>query len=220
MRYGIITAMEDEMIELKKQITQMQIQSHANLEFLTGKMCNKDVVLVRSGIGKVQAAIVATLLFELFKIDLLINTGSAGGMNKSLHIGDVVVANQLSYNDADLRVFGYAFGQLPQKPLFYKTNPALLAHFLHFKQGLIVSGDSFISSLKQKKAIQKHFPQVLACDMESTSIAQVAFQYQKDFLIIRAISDNGDEKASVNFEEFVIEAGKKSAQILLNFLKA
>ena len=125
-----------------------------------------------------------------------------------------------------MTAFGYEYGQMAQMPLYYEANESLIEaameaasnNMLNTRVGLIVSGDTFVSSQKQISDIKSHFPDCLANEMEGAAIAHVAYQYSKPFVVIRAMSDVGDENASVNFDEFIIEAGEKSAKMVLALL--
>lgn len=227
MKIGIIGAMEQEVILLKEQLDNRKEWHEAGISFYSGMIGEHDVVVTQSGIGKVLAGLTASLLLSHYKVDCLINTGSAGGIGEGLSIGDLVISEKLAYFDADVTAFGYSYGQMPQMPLYYEANHDLVSaaqkaskqHNLVPHEGLIVSGDTFVHSKEQINQIKEHFPDVLANEMEGAAIAQVAHQYNCPFVVIRAISDVGDENASVNFDEFIIEAGKKSAEMVIHLIK-
>ncbi len=227
MRFGIIGAMPEEIHTLSDHLEEKREWTEAGATFLSGKYGPHEVVVVQSGIGKVLAAVTATLLISHYHVEYLINTGSAGGIGKGLKIGDLVISEKLAYYDADVTAFGYEYGQLPGMPLYYEAdqNGVALAisiakeSGLAVKTGLIVSGDSFISSQTQISAVTQKFPETLAAEMEGAAIAQVAYQYHIPFIVIRSMSDTGDEEASVNFDEFIIEAGRTSARFVLDFLE-
>ena len=227
MKYGIICAMEEEIKELRAQLTNANEENIANMIFYSGQINDHEVVLVRAGIGKVQAGVTTGLLIANYKVDAVINSGSAGGIGEGLHVGDVVLSTGAAYHDADATAFGYKPGQLPQQPQIYTADKNLLEAIskaakesnLVAKEGLIVTGDQFVSSSEKIAAIKEIYPEALSCEMEGAAIAQVAYQFSVPFLIIRAMSDVGDEDAGQSFDEFIIEAGKKSANMILNFLK-
>lgn len=226
MKYGIICAMEEEIKELRAQLTNANEENIANMIFYSGQINNHEVVLVRAGIGKVQAGVTTAFLIENFKVDAVINSGSAGGIGTGLAVGDLVLSTGAAYHDASATVFGYKPGQLPQQPQIFEADQELLQAVseaasqtgLQVKPGLIVTGDQFVSSQAQIAAIKKIYPQALCCEMEGAAVAQVAYQFDKPFLIVRAMSDVGDEDAGQSFDEFIIDAGKKSAQMILNLL--
>lgn len=226
MKYGIICAMEEEIKELRAQLTNANEENIANMIFYSGKINDHEVVLVRAGIGKVQAGVTTAFLIENFKVDAVINSGSAGGIGTGLAVGDLVLSTGAAYHDASATVFGYKPGQLPQQPQIFEADQELLQAVseaasqtgLQVKPGLIVTGDQFVSSQAQIAAIKEIYPQALCCEMEGAAVAQVAYQFDKPFLIVRAMSDVGDEDAGQSFDEFIIDAGKKSAQMILNLL--
>lgn len=226
MKYGIICAMEEEIKELRAQLTNANEENIANMIFYSGQINDHEVVLVRAGIGKVQVGVTTAFLIENFKVDAVINSGSAGGIGTGLAVGDLVLSTGAAYHDASATVFGYKPGQLPQQPQIFEADQELLQAVseaasqagLQVKPGLIVTGDQFVSSQAQIAAIKEIYPQALCCEMEGAAVAQVAYQFDKPFLIVRAMSDVGDEDAGQSFDEFIIDAGKKSAQMILNLL--
>ena len=222
MKLGIICAMEEELRTLVENLDQASKITRHGYVFHTGSIGRHEVVLVQSGIGKVMSAMAVTLLVEVFSVEGIINTGSAGAVNHELKIGDVVVADKLAYHDVDVTAFGYAFGQMAQQPLYFESSKYFVSELKKAIEnpvvGLITSSDSFISSDGRIAEIKKHFPDVLAVEMEGASIAQAATALKKPFVIIRAMSDTASHDANVKFDEFIIEAGRKSAQTLMNFL--
>lgn len=227
MKYGIICAMKEEIKSLVAQLEDKRQDTIGGIDFYSGTINGKEVVLTRSGIGKVQAGVTTGLLIANYKVDAAINSGSAGGIGEGLRVGDVVLSTGAAYHDADATAFGYKPGQLPQQPQIYTADKDLLEAIskaakesnLVAKEGLIVTGDQFVSSSEKITAIKEIYPEALSCEMEGAAIAQVAYQFSVPFLIIRAMSDVGDEDAGQSFDEFIIEAGKKSANMILNFLK-
>ena len=228
MRYGIICAMDEEIKELVANSDKREDKEIKGLLFYTGQIKGQDVVLVRCGIGKVQSAITTALLIVEFKVDCVINSGSAGGIGQGLHVGDVVLSTGAAYHDADGTAFGYEPGQLPGQPRIFTADEKLLKALkkaaektgLHVKEGLIVTGDQFVSSKEKIAQIKAIYPEALCCEMEGASIAQAAVQFKTPFVIVRAMSDTGDEEASQSFDEFIIDAGKRSAQMILALLEA
>ena len=209
MKYGIICAMEEEIKALRAQLTNANEENIANMIFYSGQINDHEVVLVRAGIGKVQAGVTTAFLIENFKVDAVINSGSAGGIGTGLAVGDLVLSTGAAYHDASATVFGYKPGQLPQQPQIFEADQELLQAVseaasqagLQVKPGLIVTGDQFVSSQAQIAAIKKIYPQALCCEMEGAAVAQVAYQFDKPFLIVRAMSDVGDEDAGQSFDD-------------------
>ncbi|PTI40392.1 5'-methylthioadenosine/S-adenosylhomocysteine nucleosidase [Staphylococcus succinus] len=225
---GIIGAMEEEIAILKDKLIELEEINIAHVIFYKGKLQGKEVVLTQSGIGKVNVAISTTLLIEKFKPELVINTGSAGALDTSLNVGDIVVSDMVSYHDADARAFGYQLGQIPQMPaqftadkqLYDKAIVAINEQDLVAKTGLIVSGDSFIGTTEQRLQIKTNFPQAMAAEMEATAIAQTCYQFNLPFIITRAISDLADGDAGITFEAFLEKAAISSSKIVESLIKS
>ncbi|GBG97030.1 5'-methylthioadenosine/adenosylhomocysteine nucleosidase [Lactococcus termiticola] len=223
MKIGIICAMDEEIRVLVENLEDYGKQTRHGFIFHTGMLGRHEVVLVQSGIGKVMSAMAVVLLTDVFSVDAIINTGSAGALDEGLAIGDVVIADRLAYHDVDVTAFGYAFGQMAQQPLYYESSKYFISELKQVidqpKVGLITSSDSFIASSEKTAEIKQHFPDVMAVEMEGASIAQAATALKKPFVIIRAISDTASHDANVKFDEFIIEAGKQSAQTLMKLLE-
>lgn len=223
MTFGVICAMEEEIKELKAALQNEQTTSIHGLEFYQGTIHDQEVVLVRSGIGKVEAGLTTALLITQFDVDVVINSGSAGALASGLKIGDVVISTETAYHDADARAFGYEYGQLPQQPTRFvasktwgdKLEQAASQTGLTTKRGLIVTGDQFLNGPEATQPILAHFPDALSGEMEGAAVGQVAHQFEVPYLVVRAMSDTADNNSGVDFDEFIIEAGKRSAQMLL-----
>lgn len=221
MRIGIIGAMQEEVAVLKTNMKDKKEWTEANASFTSGMIEQTEVVLVQSGIGKVNSAIAATLLFAKHEVDAIVNTGSAGGIGAGLAVGDVVISTELAYHDVDATVFDYVIGQVPQMPARYPADQTLVKQTveaaekvgLKAKQGLILTSDSFVADKKIVDQIKLHFPEALASEMEGAAIAQVCYQFNKPFVIVRAMSDVADEEAGISFDEFIIEAGDRKSVV-------
>lgn len=219
---GIIGAMEEEVTILKHKLVNLNEIEVAHVKFYRGQLNNKDVVLTQSGIGKVNAAISTTLLIEKFKPTLIINTGSAGALDDSLSVGDILISNNVMYHDADATAFGYDIGQIPQMPAQFEANQQLLQltekvvkqQNLTAKIGQIVSGDSFIGSSEQRLKIKRQFSKAMAVEMEATAIAQTCYQFNLPFIVTRAVSDLANGEAEMSFEEFLGKAAQSSSKIV------
>lgn len=227
MKISVICAMEEEMRTLLAQLADVTSHEVAGNTFYKGQLYGHEVTLVESGIGKVQAGMTTAILLAEEQPDVVINTGSAGGIGTGLQVGDVVISSQVAYHDAEATAFGYLPGQLPQQPQRFEADQdyvqkivtAAQAVDLQAKVGLIVTGDQFVASQAKIEAIKAIYPEALSCEMEGAAIGQVATQFKIPFVVIRAMSDVGDEDAGITFDEFIVEAGQKSAAMLLNFLK-
>ena len=228
MKIGIIGAMDEEIRLLKEKIQTTYQENHHGNEFMIGKIGKHDVVLIRSGIGKVNATISTVLLKQLYDVDYIINTGSAGGIAEGLKVGDIVIADSLVHHDVDVTAFGYQVGQMAGMPAEYNGDTNRRTQIesiccslqLPYHVGQIVSGDEFINSSQRIERIRTHFPLALACEMESAAIAQTAYVLGVPFNIIRAISDSADDEASLTFDEFILLAGQKSAQLVVDFIQS
>ena len=222
MSIAIIAAMEEEVAILKSHIINCQTTTILGTEFFTGQIAGCDIVLLKSGIGKVAAAAGTTLLLNHFQVEKVINTGSAGGLSSHLNIGDIVISTCATYHDADLTAFGYEYGQMAGCPVDFAADHALqqLAKNCVEKQGLsaisglIASGDMFINSKEKRQQISKLLPDTIAVEMEAAAIAHVCWMFGVPFVVVRAISDNGDEASAISFDEFLPLAAKHSSQIV------
>lgn len=226
MKIGIVGAMAQEVEILSGLMTEKTQTRVASAVIFEGKINGKAVALLQSGIGKVAAAIGTTALLQLAKPDVVINTGSAGGVAKGLKVGDIVISDETCYHDVDVTAFGYEKGQLPANPAAFLSDKKLAdlaqnvaeAQGQSVKRGLICSGDSFIHSEEKLSAIKNDFPQVTAVEMEATAIAQVCHAFNVPFVVVRAISDSGDGEASLSFEEFLPLAARQSSALVLGML--
>lgn len=226
-KIGIIGAMEEELRILRNKMTITKEYTIAGAEFTEGILENHEVVVVLCGIGKVNAALTTTLLLNQGDFSAVINTGSAGALKTGMQIGDIVISNEVAYHDVDVTAFGYLMGQVPQMPARYLADADLIAQAqlaaaetdLPSHVGLIVSSDSFIASKEASDRIINIFPDVYASEMEGAAIAQVAYRFGTPFVVVRAMSDTASEEATVDFDTFIIEAGKRSASFVCQLLK-
>lgn len=227
MKFGIIAAMPQELKILVEQLQDKVEVTVLGRTYYQGRIGQHEVVLVQSGIGKVMSAMSVAILVDRFAVDAIVNTGSAGAVAEGIAIGDVVVATHLAYHDVDVTVFGYAFGQMAGQELYYPADQVLLEQLtgvlaeqeITSHQGLIVTGDSFIAGQDKIASIKEHFPEVLAVEMEGAAIAQAAVNTGKPFLVIRAMSDTAQGDANITFDEFIIQAGERSAKTLIALLE-
>ena len=225
---GIIGAMESEVESIFANMTSKEKININNLTFYKGLLFNKDVVVVKCGIGKVNAALCTQLLILTFKVDKIINTGIAGATGKGLNIYDFVVSSQAVYHDFDTSFFGYKLGQVPGMEETFKADEELqklalqafekseLAKNHKIQNGLIASGDQFISGGERKSFIINNF-HPLCVEMEGCAIAHTCFANNIPFVIIRCMSDCADDSAVETYEES--KASKASSEFLLDFIK-
>lgn len=223
MKFGIICAMQEELKTLLEHLDQDSQTDVGGKIYYAGTIDGVAVVLVESGIGKVEAGITTEHLITDFAADVVINSGSAGGIGQDQHVGDVVISTETAYHDVDARAFDYEYGQLPGQPARFKASAKwadALADAgqetgLNIEKGLIVSGDQFVSSKEAISKIKHYFPEALSAEMEGAAVGQVACDHHVPYVVVRAMSDVGDEEAGVSFDEFIIQAGQRSAKMLL-----
>lgn len=227
MKVAIIGAMEEEVGLLREAIADKKEHEIAGFQFIEGSLYGKEVVLLRSGIGKVNAAMSTTILLQSFKPDCLINTGSAGGLNPVLNVGDVVISAEVRHHDVDATIFGYEYGQVPQMPASFVADDNLIAiaeqsageigdHAV--ETGLITTGDSFINDPERAAFIQSKFSGLQAVEMEAAAIAQVAYQHKVPFVIIRSLSDIAGKESHLSFDQYLEKAAVHSANLVMKIV--
>lgn len=223
-RIGIIGAMDLEVEHLKSEMQISRIVDKAGMEFYTGTLKGVDVVIVRSGIGKVNAGLCAQILADVFQVTHIINTGVAGSLNAKLDIGDILISRDALYHDMDVRIFGYQLGEVPQMGCReFKADKAMIEAAvssckevnpdIHVEVGRILSGDQFISDKAKKETLIADF-QGDCTEMEGAAIAHSAYLNKIPFVIIRAISDKADDSAEMDYPTFEREAAKHSAKLV------
>ncbi|ANF16995.1 hypothetical protein XW81_00970 [Buchnera aphidicola (Schlechtendalia chinensis)] len=225
--FGIIGALNQEIAILHKKIQFHKKEIIFGKKFYIGKLNNINIILVKSNVGKVASSMSCTILLSVYKIDLIINVGTAGSLQEDLKPGHIILPNSTCYYDVDLTAFGYNLGKMQNLPQSFLTDKkmlklaetCILKFSLSYKKNLIISGDTFINKKTFHQNLKKYFPKAIAVDMESTAIAQVCYQFKKPFLIIKVISDNSDRHASKNFKENIHSASKKYSKVLKNLLK-
>ncbi|MDO5156807.1 MAG: 5'-methylthioadenosine/adenosylhomocysteine nucleosidase [Eubacteriales bacterium] len=222
---GIIGAMDEEVLEVKAQMQDVKVMKKASMEFYQGTISNHPVVVVRSGIGKVNAAICTQILVDEYHVDAIINTGIAGSLNAAIDIGDIVLSTDTLEHDMDAVAFGYPVGQIPRMDcLSFVADEKLRALAksaceavnpdVHVFEGRVVSGDQFISDKEKKAWLVEQFDG-FCTEMEGAAIAHTAYLNQIPFLIIRAISDKADDSASVDYPTFEAKAIEHSVKLIL-----
>jgi adenosylhomocysteine nucleosidase len=229
MKIAIIGAMEEEVTLLRDHIDHKEQTVVAGYEFTAGKMENAEVVLLKSGIGKVNAAMSTTILLEKFRPDVVINTGSAGGFHPDLNVGDVVISSEVRHHDVDVTAFGYEYGQVPQLPAAFTADEKLVQiaetaakeiSDIQVVKGLIATGDSFMSDPTRVEFVRGKFDDLQAVEMEAAAIAQVSHQFQIPFVIIRSLSDIAGKESGVSFEQYLEKAAVNSANLVMKIVKA
>lgn len=223
VKTGIIGAMNEEVDSLKEAMTEKKVTTIAGMDFCEGKLDGQEVVVVKCGMGKVNAGVCAELLIDEFGANRVINTGVAGSLDAEINIGDIVVSTDAVQHDFDLSPIGYAKGELDSPRLTAipadeemreraVTAVKEAAPEVAVFEGRVCSGDQFIASREQKDAIVSDFGG-MCCEMEGGAIAQVCYLNNTPFVIIRAISDKADDSEEMSYEKFEEEAAKNCAAI-------
>lgn len=220
--------MEEEVALLKERMDLEVVVKKASMEFYQGKLEGREVVIVRSGIGKVNAGICTQILVDVFNVSRVINTGIAGSLKAEIDIGDVVLSSDAMQHDVDARAFGYQRGEIPRmetvsfpgdeelialaKAACEEANPDIRVHV-----GRVVSGDQFIADRAVKDEIAS-WTDGYCTEMEGAAIAQAAYQNRVPFVIVRAISDKADDSASEDYPTFERKAIERSVRLIENFI--
>lgn len=223
-KIGIIGAMELEVETLKARLAASRITHRAGMDFYEGILNDVQVVVVRCGVGKVNAALCVQVLADIFNVTHIINTGVAGSLNAKLDIGDILISKDALHHDVDATIFGYRPGEVPQlgirefpaderlaalaKEACEKVNPGI-----HALIGRVVSGDQFISSKETKHQLIVNYYGDCA-EMEGAAIAHSSYLNKIPFVIIRAVSDKADDSAHMDYPAFERSAAQHSARLV------
>lgn len=229
MKVAIVAAMKPELDELVSRLRNRDTVKRAGFDFHTGVLAGHDVILLLSGVGKVNAAVGTALVIEDYAPDVIINTGVAGGFDPAMNPGDIVLSTEVRHHDVDARPFGYESGQVPGMPAVYHADPQLMekalsvagkAEGVTVKSGLVVSGDIFIHEPEEARDILRRFPSALAGEMEAAAVAQVCHLFSKPFIITRSISDViGSGGNHMEYEEFLPLAAARSVEFVIGMLE-
>ncbi|HEY0828504.1 MAG TPA: 5'-methylthioadenosine/adenosylhomocysteine nucleosidase [Bacilli bacterium] len=222
-KYGLIGAMDEEIELMLKGVEQMEKTVKAGIHFYEGFFLSKEIVLCKSGVGKVNAAICTQILIDLYKVDAIIFTGVAGALHPSLEIGDMVISADCMHHDMDVTSLGFPRGTIPYETnSIFAADPALIQAAYESSQkvldgfsmiGRVLSGDQFITN----RDLVQYFHEDLggACtEMEGAAVAQVCSKNDIPFVVIRSMSDKADGSAHVNFVDFTVKASRHSYNIV------
>ncbi|MBT0585234.1 5'-methylthioadenosine/adenosylhomocysteine nucleosidase [Alteromonas oceanisediminis] len=229
MKIAILGAMDQEVALLKSSLENVTVAEYAHLQFYSGSLHGVDVIVAKCGIGKVAASVATTVLIDKYAPDFVVNTGSAGGFDPTLEIGDLVIASGVQHHDVDVTHFGYARGQVFGMPDIYPCDIRLIdaaeaaAHdVIHVtsKRGLICTGDSFIGCDEAVDRLRGLFPDMCAVEMEGAAIGQTCFMLDTPFLVIRSLSDIAGKSSSVSFKSYIDKAAEHSAQLVMGMIKS
>lgn len=225
---GIIGAMDVEVDTLKKDMKVKREVQRAGMTFCQGELCGQEAVVVRSGVGKVNAAICTQILIDEFHVTAVVNTGIAGALKAEINIGDLVISTDLVQHDMDATGFGYPLGQIPQMEVFSFQADERLSNLakkaceevnpeIQVFQGRIVSGDQFVSDRAVKEKIAGNFDGYCT-EMEGAAIAQAAYLNGVPFVVVRAVSDKADESAAMDYPAFERMAVEHSVKLVERFM--
>lgn len=229
MVVGVIGAMEQEIAIIRDKLEIISEENIAGMNFIKGKLKNKELILVKSGIGKVNAAMCSQILIDRYSVEVIVNTGIAGGICQNIDIGDIVIGEKTVQSDIDVRVAGYELGQLPDMDVKYFPLDKELSDLAYEKckycnpdikvyKGVIASSDRFIASQAIKEELKKEFNASCA-EMESASIAHVAYKNKIRCLIIRAISDKANGEAVLDMQTFEKKAIEHCSKLSMEVLE-
>ena len=224
VKYGIIGAMDPEVTSLQESLTDPKSEIIADMKFVSGRLGQTEAVIVKCGMGKVNAGICAHTLIQKYGCTKIINTGVAGSLDNRIDIGDIVVSTEAVQHDFDVSIIGFQKGEIPYTGLVaFPSDPALhdeavkavkaTAPEINVFEGRVCSGDQFIASSEQKNKILETFGG-LCCEMEGGAIAQVCYLNHTPYVILRAISDKADHSEEMSFEQFAETAAKRCAAIV------
>ncbi|MBO4896703.1 MAG: 5'-methylthioadenosine/adenosylhomocysteine nucleosidase [Clostridia bacterium] len=231
---GVIGAMESETEKIKTLLTEKRLFTESGIEFVRGRLHGQDVIVAKSGIGKVNAAICTQIMIDKFSVDSIINTGVAGAIDKRLSVGDLIIGTTLVQHDFDVTAFGYSKGYMctgknPNEPTKYHSDKRLVNKIFRAAKtnlkdkriitGIIASGDVFVSSSEDKEMLKEVF-NASAVEMEGAAIAQTAAAVSVPFAVIRTVSDNADGEAEKSFDIFEKEAAEQSAYVINKFIES
>lgn len=227
--YGIITAMQEEKQEIENIMENIEKIEIYNLSFIKGEINNSKVVLVESGVGKVNAARTTQILIDNFNIEAVINVGSAGAANNKLNIGDIVIGKSLVQHDFDITAFGHPKGYISNAGQYFNSDNQLIEQMkkaikkldnidFNILIGRIASGDIFCTDMNMKEKIRNKF-EADAIEMEGAAIAQVCQLDNIPFIVVRGISDSPNGNNNITFEKYLEKASQRCAQIIEKFFE-
>ncbi len=224
---GIIGAMDVEVENIKALLENKTTETVSGIDFVSGTLYGKQIVIAKCGIGKVFAAVCAQTMIIKYAPDVIINTGVAGSLTPKLSVCDVAVSKSVVQHDMDTSPIGDPVGllsginivEIPADERLASIAQEVIRNFnLNTETGIIASGDQFIASVSQKDGILKNFD-AIACEMEGASIGHVAYINKVPFVVLRAISDTADNSSHMDYPTFLKKASENSTKVTLEFIK-
>ena len=228
MTIGIIGAMDCEIAEIKSSMSLVKEKVISGMTFYSGQLHGKDVVLVKCGVGKVFASIATEVLIITFGVTHIINIGVAGSVTTSLKIGDIVVSSAVVQHDMNTSAIGDPVGLVSGvNKIYFDADPSLVDCAVssgekfgyNVCKGIVASGDLFVAKESTKKYITENFNAVCA-EMEGAAVGQVAFVNEVPFVVIRSISDDGDESHQIEFAIFATQSAIKAGHVVKEMIKS
>lgn len=228
-KIGIIVAMEEELESILDIMDNIEEKEIYGLTFKTGQIEKNKIIVVKCGVGKVNAARVTQILIDTFNVKSVINVGAAGALSPLLNIGDIVIGEKLIQHDFDITAFDHDKGYITGVGDYIYSNIELIEKFkkaannlkekdYKIKTGIIATGDIFCTDIEMKNKIFSKFD-ADCVEMEGAAIAQVCYLDNIPFIVIRSISDSPNGNNEIDFDKFVELASKRCANILREFLK-
>lgn len=226
-RIGIIFAMEEELKELLKFLNITKEYNIFDLNFYEGSIHNTECILVKSGVGKVNAARTTQILIDNINVDYIFNIGVAGGISDILNVGDIVIGEYLVQHDFDITAFNHEKGYIPEIGVYIKSDEYLYTiannilrenNEINILSGVIASGDIFCTELSMVQKINKKF-NALCVEMEGASIAQICHLCHIPFLVLRSISDTPNNNNVITYEEFLEKSSKNIAEAMCKIIE-
>ncbi|MEO1814597.1 MAG: 5'-methylthioadenosine/adenosylhomocysteine nucleosidase [Acetobacterium sp.] len=224
---GIIAAMDSEVRDIKSVMEDGIKIHHGGMTFFKGKLHQKEVIAVKSGVGKVNAAMCTQILIDIFKVSILIHVGVAGAVHPDLEIGDIVISEDSCQYDMDARAFGHPRGEIPNMDItFFKADPALIKLAetaaqelnVNYRVGRVMTADLGVDSNKLKEELREEFGG-LCVEMEGAAVGQVAMLNQVPYLVIRSMSDKADSNLTDDYRENLEASIKNGVAMVLNMIQ-
>ena len=228
-KIGIVIAMEEEFQAIENKIKEIKVHEEKGLKFFEAKIGEKECVIVKSGVGKVNAARTTQIMIDKFEVESIMNLGSAGAVNEDLEIGDIVIGEHVVQHDFDITAFGHSKGYITGVGNFVECEGKLIYKFqkaiknledknYKIKMGIVATGDIFCTEVEMKEKIRTKFDADVV-DMECAAIAQVAYLDEIPFVVVRSISDTPNGENASTFEENLRLASKRCAEILKEYMR-